>query len=464
MARYELANKFWEITCEGCATVVRWGKSGAASVSSSQKVWPDLATAKKQHDKLVREKLAAGFVAVTATRLPIVRPKKTTAPAEDRSLVEAILADPEDPQPYLVYADWLQGQSDPRGELIVLQHRVATTTAPAKKKELAKKAKAYFDRHTDALLGPLVPFVSREKYRRGRSFDAEWHCGFIRKLAISWGMYDNGGTEQSATAELTAILEHPSARFITDLELGPAPASDEMSLDCLIAALVATGRPEALRTLHLGNTGDWDISSTSTGFTGELAKRFRRLRELTLEGGNVAIGKLDLPELVSFKVRTGGLDKAEIKAICDAKWPNLERLEIYFGEPYYGGNGAIKDIAPILAGRGLAKLTHLGLVNCSWADDIARALPAAKIVKQLTHLDLSMGALSDAGITAMAAQPKAFAHLTSLNVGDSALTDAGIRTAKQLGKVVDVGKDQTPERADQDSKNSWARRYVSVGE
>ncbi|HEY1814001.1 MAG TPA: TIGR02996 domain-containing protein [Kofleriaceae bacterium] len=43
--------------------------------------------------------------------------------ARNTELEEQIFADPSDPAAYLVYADWLQSQSDPRGELIVRQHR-----------------------------------------------------------------------------------------------------------------------------------------------------------------------------------------------------------------------------------------------------------------------------------------------------------------------------------------------------
>ena len=36
-------------------------------------------------------------------------------------LLAAIIEDPDDDAPRLVYADWLQAQGDPRGELMQLQ-------------------------------------------------------------------------------------------------------------------------------------------------------------------------------------------------------------------------------------------------------------------------------------------------------------------------------------------------------
>lgn len=44
---------------------------------------------------------------------------------EERGLLAAILETPDDDAPRLVYADWLQGHGDPRGELIQLQCQLA---------------------------------------------------------------------------------------------------------------------------------------------------------------------------------------------------------------------------------------------------------------------------------------------------------------------------------------------------
>jgi len=37
---------------------------------------------------------------------------------------------PDNPEGYLVYADWLEQQGDPRGELVNLQYRLATKPMP----------------------------------------------------------------------------------------------------------------------------------------------------------------------------------------------------------------------------------------------------------------------------------------------------------------------------------------------
>jgi uncharacterized protein (TIGR02996 family) len=41
-----------------------------------------------------------------------------------RALLQAIVDAPGDDEPILIYADWLQGRGDPRGELLVLDHKL----------------------------------------------------------------------------------------------------------------------------------------------------------------------------------------------------------------------------------------------------------------------------------------------------------------------------------------------------
>jgi uncharacterized protein (TIGR02996 family) len=84
----------------------------------------------------------------------------------------AILAAPDDPSAYLVYADWLQSHGDPRGELITLQHAMRAQTDPS---EFAR-----FKRHEEALrlehgAGWLGDVIARAPHR---TF-FEWRLGFV---------------------------------------------------------------------------------------------------------------------------------------------------------------------------------------------------------------------------------------------------------------------------------------------
>src|SRR5512146_1820960 len=110
-----------------------------------------------------------------------------------RAELEAKLFDnPRDPEARLVYADLLQSQGDPRGELIALQHRGKHADA-----------EAYLEEHRDALLGPLARF--------GKTFDHDskpaftWHLGFIRSARIGYDSNAAGDLDEDAD-ECTADL------------------------------------------------------------------------------------------------------------------------------------------------------------------------------------------------------------------------------------------------------------------
>src|SRR5690349_8941601 len=59
------SNKFWSIDLQGASFTVTFGKIGSKG-QTQIKTFADAATARAAHDKLVREKLAKGYVEKTA--------------------------------------------------------------------------------------------------------------------------------------------------------------------------------------------------------------------------------------------------------------------------------------------------------------------------------------------------------------------------------------------------------------
>lgn len=364
--------------------------------------------------------------------------------ARNAELEAAILAADHDPQAYLVYADWLQSHGDPRGELVVLQHQGRD-----------EDAQSLLDRHRAQFLGRFAEHAPE-------TFSLGWRCGFIRSATIGWEMFSPIDDEDTCEDQLVAFLELDAARLVEELVLGPVAGEDELANGALASAIDRV-RPLCLRKLYLGDTGDWDISSTSTRIP--RSESIQALRELTLRGGQVYFeGEIDLPALVSFTVESGSLVAEDLRTIAAARWPALEHLEIWFGDPNYGASGGVADIAPILEARGLPKLRSLGLRNCPFADELVQALASAPVLPQLHSLDLSMGNLGDRGVAAMLSMKDRFAHLASLNLEDNALTDASWPAARALAKQVTFGNDHHPERALPRDPSERYRRFVSVGE
>jgi uncharacterized protein (TIGR02996 family) len=441
------SNKFWEVKVEESTQFVRYGKIGTAG-QEKEKEFDTPGEAKVDTKKLIAEKTGKGYVEVG------VKPK----PEGNPQLEAAIEKNLNDPAPYLVYADWLQSQGDPLGELIMLQ---------AQGNEAA--ATALINKNDEAFLGVLSKFVADKKdprtekknrYSSGeRGYFAEWQFGFIKHLDWRWDAFDLH-TSDDPNEDLKALLELPTARFLQSLKLGPCPGEEEMNMSPVIDAFEEAKKPSTLRELYLAELSEWDISGTTTGDFGSIHHLFPKLEKLTLRAGQIDLGKnVSLPELKELVVETGGLTKEDIKHICTMTAPKLERLSIWFGDENYGASGSLKDIAAILDGSAFPKLKHLGIMNCSWVGDAAAALPTSKILKQLTSLDLSMGCLSDKDIDGMVANQAAFAHLQHLNVDNNGLTDASKPKVKGLAKDVNWGTEQEPERAGED-----AYRYVAVGE
>ncbi|MBA3538387.1 MAG: WGR domain-containing protein, partial [Deltaproteobacteria bacterium] len=163
MPRYEFtegsSSKFWQIDLKGESFTTTFGKIGTSG-QTSLKQWKDAATAKKEHDKLVAEKTKKGYALVgkPAGKKAVKAAPAKAAAAGNAALEKQIDADPDNGDAWTVYADWLQSQGDPRGELAVVQERLA---ADPKNAALLSAEKKLLKDHREALLGSIAPFMSR---------------------------------------------------------------------------------------------------------------------------------------------------------------------------------------------------------------------------------------------------------------------------------------------------------------
>ncbi|GMT99208.1 hypothetical protein KH5H1_33270 [Corallococcus caeni] len=451
MPRYEFtegsSSKFWEITLEGTTLTKRWGRIGTDGQEKVEE-FDSKAEAKKEYEAQVREKERKGYT--LAGSADGDGGEATAESAVNPDLEAAILTKPDDVKGYLAYAEWLKGEGDPRAELILLQHSamdVPAATATA----VGKKAAKFIEAHAQELLGEsLAEAVSDETLK------LEWHLGFIREARLGQVDYDSTADIPDLLAEL---LAHPSARFLSRLTLGMASFDGENDYDDTLAVLAKAKPAPPLRSLFIGDfefPDETEISWTQVGDLKPLYKVYPQLQELRVRGGEIGLGKIDLPELRSFTVETGGLHQGSVKDIVKAKWPKLESLEVWFGQENYGASGGVKDLKPLLDAEGVPALRKLGLRNAEFTDELCAALPKSKILAQLEELDLSMGTMSDAGAQTLAENAKAFAHLKALDVTQNFLTKEGQKAVAKVAQAVASGNQRTP--YDEES------RYAAVGE
>jgi uncharacterized protein (TIGR02996 family) len=450
MPRYEFkegsSSKFWEITLSGSTFTTRWGRIGTEGQEKTQH-FDSPAEARKEHDKLVREKEKKGYEFVGEPGEEAGDAEGTEA-ASNPALEAAILANPDSTEAYLAYGAWLRDQGDPRGELIALQHALAQASG-TEASTLKRKITSHLKAHQGLLLGELAEAVEDEE------LSLEWHLGFIRTARVAKKDYDS---ERDVPETARELLTHPSARFLRGLTIGVADFDGENVYDGVIELLTEAGGSATIQDLFIGDfqyPDEMEISWSHLNDVSPLLRVLPALRTLRLRGASLELGKLDLPELREFTVETGGLPLSAVKSIVTAKWPKLERLEIWFGSENYGAEGGVKDLRPLLEGKGVPNLKRLGLRNSEFADELCQVLPTAKVLPQLETLDLSMGTMSDEGASTLAEHAAAFAHLRELDVTENLLTAEGQKRVAKLARSVSTGNQREFDEDD---------RYAAVGE
>jgi hypothetical protein len=209
--------------------------------------------------------------------------------------------------------------------------------------------------------------------------------------------------------------------------------------------MVGKKAPPTVRKISFGDNVD-QISWHHTGNLGKMWKGVPNLRVLEIETGEVDVGKMVAPALERFVLITGGLPKSCGKNVATATMPKIKHLEIYYGTDNYGGDCTIKEVKPLLDRGDLTKLEYLGIKNCEFADDVARAIGGCKIVKGIKTLDLSLGTMTDEGAKALAAAKDSLAHLECLDLTRNYLTKAGIDAVKTIcKKVITAGQEKAEE-------------------
>ena len=240
--------------------------------------------------------------------------------------------------------------------------------------------------------------------------------------------------------------------------------------DCTVADdLVAVAdRMPGLRALFFNDLVD-EQSQPSWIYVPELGPVldvFPNLTELWVRGtpegmvGAAGIKPLISPTkhaaLRTLVFQSGGLPASTIRALAECEFPELTHLEIYLGDPNYGGDATLEDLAPLLEAGRFPRLRHLGLRDALIQDDIAAAVARAPVVAQLESLDLSLGTLGDEGVAALlAGQP--LDHLRRLNLSHHYVSAAMQERVWQAWPGVEV------DLSDQQGTGRRGR-YIAVAE
>jgi uncharacterized protein (TIGR02996 family) len=382
--------------------------------------------------------------------------------ARNEALEAELAREPDITAPFLVHADWLQAQGDPRGELIAIQAGLADQPSVVQQEverdhppvgfgplrtwsgnALAVANDALLATHRNHFLAPLL-FKSRKQ-----APSVEWYCGYWRKLRFRVH-YD---LRTRARELLAQALAHPSARVLRELTVGSL--FDDPGVDALPATL-----PPTLRLLYVGDFAfpdETELSWSTVGDVSGLYPRAPQLETLILQGGMIELGdRVELPQLRHLELITAGLHGESLRAIAGSALPVLERLIVWTGTADQGGDVALDDLRQLI-GASFPKLRHLAIKNCAYADELIPLLLASPLLDQLRVLDLSLGTLTADGVTALEQGRDRLAHLERLDVSWSLLDAPAVERVRRLAREVHT-HDQRPDVIDD------PERYPAVGE
>jgi hypothetical protein len=276
--------------------------------------------------------------------------------------------------------------------------------------------------------------------------------GTVYRLSVD---YDS---KHSIVDLLGQFAADPNAHKVTGLVIGmwDCDHSSQAVVDCLIA-----NQPQlsGLTALFLGDiTGDEnEVSWIQQSNLSLLLSAYAGLEHLQVRGNEgLQLGELKLDRLKTLIIETGGLNPAIVKEICQAQLPQLEHLELWLGDPNYGGDTQVEDLAPIFAGNLFPKLSYLGLRDSVIADQVAIAISTSPVLQKIKVLDLSLGNLGDVGATALLASPL-INQLEKLDLNYHYISPELMSKLEALSIEVDISNAQ-------DSAEDQDCRYVSVSE
>ena len=436
MPRYEIkklfSRRFWEIDLHEDRFTITEGKVGTPG-KTKKHAFGDRASALHAYNLAMNAQVDAGWTHVShdpqatfdppkirrAKEQPVVVAKEAFFAPANPELERAIFIGREDVAAWQVFGDWLESQGDPRGKAIALSFANGPDAERALDEHIATYAASWF--------GSFYEWYA-ESYGVTRNSSAramvEWRHGFLYDVRLAASRL--GGNEVNCAPLLESFLEAPVARFLHSLAIGLYIVDDENDYAGLAALL--DGRLPMLRKLEVGDTS-YEESMISASYIPDIDHLLRALPSLheLIVTGAMSASSLEHAELRSLALESGGIGREMSPVIGAARFPKLERLEVWTGQEDYGWYGPLSDYAPLLSGATCPKLTHLGFRNSEQADDFVNVLAESALLPRLKTLDLSKGALTPRGARNLIEHKAKYAHLERLNVSECCLGEEVVR-------------------------------------
>lgn len=357
--------------------------------------------------------------------------------SREAEFFKAVLAAPDDDAPRLVFADFLTGEGDPRGEFIALQCRLAATPDDEARRKLRIAENKLLAAHEAKWTEGFFAVARSTPFRKVKVF---FHRGFLEEATLPIDALDDleplfqaapllrrlrfdspGFTGQThAPPTLKGRLTSARLRNVRSLDLRLPAGGDAVALE-----LAECPHLTNLHTLHLEATS-WPLPDLPTPVFGGAPESHR----LTAGGAFTLASSPHLKGLRDVKLASNALGGAGVKALLDGGWP-LESLDV-------SGN-QLDDTAlmAIATSPNLSKLRHLGIGSGTYSAPALTALATSKTLTSLTSLDFTYSPLTpqllEQFLTALKLPTLTELTLVSTELGDAgALVLAKSATSRQF--------------------------------
>lgn len=302
----------------------------------------------------------------------------------ERAALEARIADDaEDDEAYAVYADVLQAQGDPRGELIALMlAREAEEARGVARSPVATAIAKHLQRYSAAWRAQLTVAPDQAFV---------WRRGFLHRATL----------EELDADLLDPLLADPSARFLRGLAVR---CDDVAAGQRAVDAIAARGLPLAELELTVRGKDTLDLGGLWPS----------GLRRLGVTAWLFDLGPLHAERLERLRLSRATLPGVQVQLVAAAPWPRLERLELRFAGAGQPNAASLADVLRLVRRDDLPALTHLRLRGCEHAGEALVALAEAPLGRQLQVIDLSFGFVEAAELRALAAHRASFPALREL--------------------------------------------------
>jgi uncharacterized protein (TIGR02996 family) len=481
------SNKFWDIELKGKSFTVTWGRVGSAGQSLT-KSFKDEEAARTQHDKLVEEKLAKGYVETTSAPAAAARPQ----PGLRQALEEALVANPDDLAAHMAYSDYLQEQGDPRGEFIQVQLALEDEKRSAEeRKQLRQRERKLLKAHQRQWLGELAPFLLDEdedlelsyyvqergakravdfRFRRGwldqlcfhkltleagRAMKKASACRLLRDLAVE-DAHDEAAVrpsdiipERGFQQGLWPLSQSPFLANVRRFRLGLEEGDDYGRYHCAMFPV-----PAAALARRMPRLEEFYLFACEAGLAELFAlKSLHHLRILQIYH-NYEVHRLDI---LAKNPSLRGLTHLLIHPHCIC-WHRNGQVDEAAGYREAEGYLPLSVVRPLLRSPNLPSLTHLRLRVCSMGDEGCTEIVRSGILGRLKSLDLRHGRIIDEGARTLAACPD-IRRLEWLDLSRNAVGTDGVAVLRQLRIPVRLDDQHEPTEGGQADLDSGGYLY-----